>query len=188
MNQQENTPEDPRNAAAQDPAGQEPTQEATEAAPAQDEFVNQRANADFLDQLFGRFPKGMDALSGKGGQLIKPREVTFIFDGMAGAPGIFTDENGDYLDVELTVRTLSSSEEIEALSSIGTEIGAVPYALAKRSLYAVEGKPLRDEQRPLIWEALGSTGRQLVLMAFQNLGGGASEAAMGKYRSSFSIS
>lgn len=166
---------------------EEATTESTAAEDGPQDFVNPRAGADFLDQLFGRLPAGMEALSGKS-QIIKPREVTFLFDGSAGAPNIFIDQNGDYLDVQITVRTLSSAEEIEALGSITNNVGAAPYALAKRALYAVEGKPLKADQRELIWEALGSTGRQLVLMAFQNLGGGASEAAMGKYRSSFSIS
>lgn len=161
--------------------------QATEGEFPERDFINPRATNDFMDRLLGRLPKGMDALSGKK-PLIRPREVTFLFDGSAGAPEIFTDaDTGDYLDVEITVRSLSSADEIEALSGISNNIGAAPYALAKRSLHAVEGKPLNSEGRDLIWEALGSTGRQLVLMAFQGLGGGASEAAMGKYRSSFSI-
>lgn len=148
---------------------------------------NKRAAATFMDELFGRLPKGMDALSGKATQLIKPREVTFLFDGSAGAPDIFMDEDGNYLDVKLTIRSLSSAEEIEALGTIGGNALAAPLALAKRALYAVEDKAIRPEQRELIWEALGSMGRQLVLLAFQNLGG-ASDAAMGKYRSSFTVS
>ena len=155
------------------------------------EEVNAVAGSDFLDRLFGNLPKGMNAMKG-GSPLIKPREVSFLFDGSEGAPDFFTDTpgipGGTYVDVELTVRGLSSAEEIEALSEIGTAINAAPYALAKRALYAVSGRPIRPEERDLIWEGLCSGGRQMVLMAFQNLGGGASEAAMGKYRSSFSIS
>lgn len=166
----------------------EQEQETTTEEKALPEIHNERAQSDFLDQLFGRMPSGMDALSG-GKSLIKSREVTFLFDGSAGAPGIFTDSEGNYLDVMLTVRTLSSAQEIEALSALGEgNIMGAPYALAKQSLVAVEGKPLKTESRELIWEALGSTGRQLVLMAFQQLGGGASESAMGKYRASFTIS
>lgn len=147
-------------------------------------MANPRASTDILDKLIARLPTGPDALAQQV-QLIKRRVVSFIYDGSCGAPGIFMDENGDYLDVKLYCRSLSTVEELEALQGVTTEMQA-PFALAKKSLYAIEGKPIPNDNIDFIWEAIGPVGRQLCLMASQSLGN-VSSSALGKYRSSFSV-
>lgn len=150
--------------------------------------ANKLAPKDFMQSLKRRLPQGQAAMSGASNPLLRPRQVTFVFDGSEGLPSFFMDEDGNYLDVELTVRSLSSFEESDALRDLTKDtIATAPSALAKRSLYAVAGRPLDSDERDLIWEGLGAAGRQLVLMAYQNFGG-ASEAAMGKYLSSFTVS
>lgn len=156
--------------------------------PAAVEIPQALAGPDVLDAIFRRLPSGQDALRGGVATLIRSREVRFIFDGAYGAPGIFADEEGNYLDVEITLRSLSSTEELDALSEVtqATAMSA-PMAMAKRSIYAIAGKKLHPDRRDFIWEALGGAGRQFCLMAFQQLGA-ASQVALGKYQSSFTVS
>jgi len=163
----------------------EEQEKTTEEQASPEVFVNPRAQGDLLQSIFDRMPKGATALS-SGGSMIKPRRVKFIFDGTAGAPGVFADAEGNYLDVEITVQSLSSAEEIEALAELEGNAVAAPFALAKRSLYAIEGTRIKKEERDFIWEALNQSGRQLVIMASQSLGA-SSEVLMGKYQSSFTV-
>lgn len=156
-----------------------------QAAPAGELFANPRAQEDLLQNIFDRMPKGATALSGAQA-MIKPRRVSFIFDGAAGAPGVFTDSEGNYLDVEVTIQSLSSAEEIDALADLAGNAVAAPFALAKKSLYAIEGKAIKGDQKDFIWEAINQGGRQLCLMAFQSLGA-SSEVLMGKYQRSFTV-
>lgn len=154
-----------------------------EAAKKQEMPANPRAPGDMMDQLVARLPTGAEAI--KASQLIKRRTVSFIFDGSAGAPGIFMDAEGNYLDVELWCQSLSTTDELDALEGVTQQIAA-PYALAKHCLFAVEGKPIPPDMKEFIWEAIGPVGRQLCIMAMQSLGN-VSESAMGKYQSSFTV-
>lgn len=162
---------------------QTPEQLAGEMAKAEQEKANPRANKAFVGNLIARMPTGPDAL--KPVQLIKQRVVSFVFDGSLGAPGIFCDDLGNYLDVEIWCRSLSTVDELEALQGVSSEIAA-PYALAKKGLFAIEGTPIHPEMVDFIWEAIGPVGRQLVIMASQTLGN-VSQSALGKYRSSFTV-
>lgn len=145
------------------------------------------AGPEMVAQICARMPKGPGALRERG-PLIRPRMVTFIFDGSSGAPGVFADEEGAYFDVEITLRSLSSAEELEALQNINGIGAAVPMEMTKRALYSIAGAPLKGEdQRSLMWEALGGAGRQLCLLAFQGIGG-ASGVDLGKYQRTFSVS
>ncbi len=145
------------------------------------------ADRDLFDRVFERMtPTGPNAMRA-GAELIRRRRLCFTVDGASCAPDVFVDDSGEYYDFELTVQSLSSKEEIESLNGI-TEPGQVPWALAKASLYAVNGKPLpRDDTKiDFLWEALGMQGRQVVMLAFNQLGS-ASAAALGKFQRSVTV-
>lgn len=139
-----------------------------------------------LGRLFEAKTKtGQEALAG-GGDLIRRSEAHFILDGASATEDFFVDQNGEYFDVRLTVRSLTSQEEIEALQGL-RDASMVPFMLAKACLYALNGTPLDAVQKEFLWEGLGMRGRQLCLVAFQQMGG-ASDAALGKFQASFSLS
>lgn len=136
---------------------------------------------DLMDRLVARhMPSGKDAL--KPGEIIKRREVSFDLDGVECEPDMFVDENGDYITFRITLRSLGSAQEIEAMRGVkdGTE---APLRMCKLALYAINGKPIAADRLDFFWEALGSGGRQICFAAFQSLGA-ASEASMGKYLTS----
>lgn len=142
-------------------------------------------NPGVADAVFQRLTQtGARALTGKG-EIVPRRMRTFILDGQTCAPDVFVDEAGAYYDFEVTMRSLDSREEISALAGT-TDPGAVPFLLAKQSLYAINGKAIPGDRKDFLWECLGMGGRQLCLMAFQHLGS-ASGAALGKFRRSISV-
>lgn len=143
----------------------------------------QATSAD-VSAIFGRLPKGADAFSPK--SILKPRRVSFDFDGSHGAPGVFTDEDGNYVDIKITLESLDAVREVEAMKNVGENPAAVGMNLAKAMLVEVSGKRLTPEEKDFVWEALGSTGRQMCMMASQNLGASLN-AALGKYQNSFTV-
>lgn len=164
--------------------------EATEEASAETEATEVGAGSvyskddkrsDLMDRLTERLlPKGAAAM--RGGEIIKRREITFDLDGVECEPGVFTDEEGNYITFQVTLRGLTSAQELEAMRGVkdGTE---APLRMCKLALCAINGKPIERDRLDFWWEALGSGGRQICFMAFQSLGA-ASEAAMGKYLTS----
>lgn len=140
--------------------------------------------SDLLDRVWNANTReGKDAL--RGGPVVKRKRKTFIMDGSQCAPFMFLDPaSGDYVDFKITMQSLTSTEEVEALGGV-TNPGQIPSLLAKRSLYAVNGKPIPSARKDFLWEALGQQGRQICLVAFSQLGS-ASAAAMGKLARSIS--
>jgi hypothetical protein len=140
---------------------------------------------DLADQVYQRMTKtGMAALNGKR-DIIARRVRTFVLDGMSCAPDVFVDAEGNYLDFEVTLRSLSSVEEIQALNGIN-DPGEAPFRLAKASLYAINGKPISGDRKDFFWEAFGMQGRQICMMAFAHVGS-ASGAALGKFQRTISV-
>lgn len=113
---------------------------------------------------------------------IPRRTITFLIDGAATAA--FSDEEGNPLDFHVTLRSLTSGEEIAALKGM-TAPADMPAMLAKASLYACNGTPIDPDQKDLFWEALGNA-RQIVTMAFNAIGS-ATNVALGKYQRSISV-
>lgn len=142
-------------------------------------------SGDIADRIFNRITKvGPSALAG--GELIQRKTKTFLLDGASCSPFFFWDEGtGDYLDVEVTVRSLTTVEEIEALKGM-TDPGQVPWLLARASLWALNGTPIPYDRKDFFWEGFGMGGRQLAMMAFQHIGS-ASQVALGKFQSSISV-
>lgn len=143
-------------------------------------------DAGVADRVFQRLTKSGAAALG-GGEIIGRKVRKFILDGQSCAPDFFVNpDTGDYFDVEITMRGLTSSEEIAALNGV-TDAGQVPYLLARASFYAINGKPITDEARKdFFWEGFGMQGRQLCLMAFGHIGS-ASGAAVGKFHKSITV-
>lgn len=135
---------------------------------------------DFTPELLGRLKKqhlqSAEALAG--GEVIKRRKISFEIDGVDCEEGIFVNPDGDYVTFKITLRGLSSGEEIKAITGI-RDGAQMPFMMSKASLYALNDKALSEADRDFLWEALGSAGRQLVHIAFQGLGA-ASDAALGK--------
>lgn len=152
-------------------------QEAPEPEPQPENF-----SKGYADQIFERVTKtGPGALNGRK-RLIEPRRVTFTLDGSTCEPDIFIDSEGNYEDFQVTLESLDSRSEQEALAGV-TDAAQVPFALAQRALWGINGKRIPDDRKAFFWEAFGMGGRQVVLMAFQSIGG-ASAAALGKYQRS----
>lgn len=146
--------------------------------PAPERYSKDDKRYDLMDRLTARhMPSGQSAL--KSGEIIKRREVSFDLDGVECEPDMFVDEAGNYITFKITLRSLGSAQEIEAMRGIkdGTE---APLRMCKFALYAINDKPIEKDRLDFFWEALGSGGRQICFAAFQSLGA-ASEAAMGKY-------
>lgn len=162
------------------PPDEQPTAPETEPPPAPVGSV-QDFRSDMLDRIMeAKVPKGAEALKHTG-EIIRRREVTFDVDGADCAEGAFVDQEGNYLVFNITLRSLSSAQELECLRQVqkGPE---APFIMARMALYKVNGRELDEARRGFVWEALGMGGRQVVLGAFQVLGA-ASEAALGKYLS-----
>jgi hypothetical protein len=157
--------------------------EATESPPAQEpKFISSPdyKGADLVDRLQARhLPKGQAALSAT--EIVKRRKLSFDIDGVDCEPDMFVDEEGNYITFNVTLRSLSSAQEIEALRGIKDGTMA-PFVMCRYSLYAINGKVLSENQRDFYWECLGSVGRQICLAGFNGLGA-ASEGAMGKFLS-----
>lgn len=161
---------------------QAPTAEETaESAPAVDRIDD---SADLAQRLWERHTTtGAAAL--KGGDLIPRKRRTFLMDGASCAPFFYWDvDSGEYLDFKVTMQSLTSLEEMNALNGV-TDPGQVPYLLAKMSLYAINGKPIPRDRKDFYWESFGSQGRQIALMCFQMIGS-ASGVALGKFQRSIS--
>lgn len=149
--------------------------------------MNVNTSRDLFDQVFNKLTRsGQDALR-PGATIIRRRRLSFIVDGSACAPNVFCDDVGEYYDFKLTVQTLDSTEEMNALNSV-SDAGQVPMLLAKACLYAINDKPLPQDRdkRDFLWEALGMQGRQLVMLAVNSLGS-ASAAALGKYQATVTV-
>jgi hypothetical protein len=158
-----------------------PREEPKAVEPARENF-----SPSLLDQLWESKTKlNAEAMAG-GGELIKRTKLTFTVDGAVCSPDFFVDENGDYYDVQLTMQSLMSDEELDALAGISTP-SAAPLMLAKQALCALNGRALTQVQRDWLWEALGMGGRQLCFLAFQQIGS-AGASALGKFRRSSTIS
>lgn len=95
---------------------------------------------------------------------IPRRFITFEVDPDACAPGIFP---GPFL---LTLATLTSGEELEALKDVGDDPVRIGMSLARRALNAVNGSELGPIEREWLWEALGGGGRQLASAMFAEIG------------------
>lgn len=111
------------------------------------------------------------------------REITFTMDHTLCAPGTFEE------DFEVTLRALTSGEELAAARTSKGDVTVMALEMAKRSVYAVDGEPLDRGrgQDEWFWSVIGSGGRQLVTALFAHVGT-PGEAALGKAMASIKVS
>ena len=140
----------------------------------------------FVDRLKAQhMPTGEGALKG-GGDLVPRRMITFELDGVECEPGVFVNAAGDYVTFKITIRSLSSAQEVSALRG-ARDAAMAPMLLAAASLYKINDRVLSENERTFFWECLGSPGRQICMVAFQQMGA-ASTGALGKFLTSRSES
>ena len=167
-------------------ADPDPETGATAAPPAL--APNPKADPELFAQIWSKLTAVDPKNVGKPMEVVKCRYFSWEFDGSLGAPGFFVDANGDYVDIRVQMKTLTSAEELEALSELVPDgIMSAPSMLAKRMLYRIGSVQLTADQRNVVWEALGVEGRRVAILASQEIGGPVSQGAMGKYRSTFTV-
>lgn len=141
---------------------------------------NVNNDPDLLERIFEiRTQTGPEAMSG--GEPIPKTECTFIMDHTVCEPGVFPQ------DFKITLRGLSSGQEISATKDHGNDALEVGIMLAKASLYALNGRPIKEsDHRDFLWEAIGSGGRQIVQAMYAQFGM-APASALGKAMASTTI-
>ncbi len=124
------------------------------------------------------------ALTGGKKDLFPRQEIELIIDGSECAPGVFCDEDGVYYDFKVTLRALSSAEELDvfSVSDVTEDQVGGAFQMAKKSFYKMNGTRLKSDQKELLWELLGPKGRQLIMRGFGEISQ-ISPAAVGKLRS-----
>lgn len=140
-------------------------------------------SGDVLAQILARKSGTGAAALNNSKELIGRHVYSFVFDGAEGTPEFFADEEGEYFDVKITLRSLSSREELEAMQGV-TDGALAPFRLAYACLWKLNDKVLTPEEKELLWEGIGMKGRQMCLIG-TNMIGGASASALGKFRSTF---
>lgn len=134
----------------------------------------------------GAFDRFMDraapkvSAGGQGGGAMRRREATCTIDHRMCEPGYFDAA------FQITVSSLSSADELDALKTAGAET-AIGHVMAKRSIRAMNGRPLSRIEVDMLWEALGFGGRVAVLNLFTVHCTGADGASLGKSLTSVEV-
>lgn len=144
------------------------------------ESAGKTAHEGFFAEVFERRTKTGKGAMGGGKELIPRREMTFVIDGACCSPDVFVDEEGEYLDLEIEMRSLSSAEEMRILKANVKTPENIAKELAKATIRRVTGTKLTDETRLWFWEALGQAGRSLIYLAYNQIAA-PTDAALGKF-------
>ncbi len=147
--------------------------------------INLNDDPGLATNIFNRITEtNAAALSGGKRDLFPRQEIDLIIDGSECAPNVFCDEDGVYYDFKITLRSLSSAEELDVFSTSDVtedQVGGA-FQMAKKSFYKMNGTKMKSDQKDLLWELLGPKGRQLVMRGFGEISQ-ISPAAVGKLRS-----
>ncbi len=106
----------------------------------------------------------------RGEATLRLRKMKLTISKDVCTPGAFDD------DFVLIVQAPSTEIELAAFKKYATENpGAIPHEMCRLCLLECDGQRLSDADltRDAVWEALGSTGRSLVLLKWNELSGGA---------------
>jgi hypothetical protein len=135
--------------------------------------------AGVLDEVFERHTT-VNSLSAPA---LPRRKATFVVSKDICLPDAFED------DFELTLHSLTAAEEMRAAKGV-TDPLAAGYAMGKMSMCALNGDLLKNDlQREMVWELIGSTGRQLVLSMYNRyVSGSEGEDAEGKAHATVRVS
>lgn len=111
----------------------------------------------FLKAAYQAATVGIDGKSGGTSRRLPRRTLTFTVDASTCSPGLFSE------DFELTLRATSTAEE----EAVGAQCRETPERAGKliaiKMLFAVNGEPIEPGQDEWLWEALGPSGRMLVM-------------------------
>ncbi len=128
-------------------------------------------------KAFDAFIERRTAKASDGGPppALKRRQATVTIQHDICEPGAFD------APFELTLEGLSPKDELEAMGAAGDKGGAgMAFLMAKRSVKAFAGRPLRNWEVDLLWESLGFAGRAAVSSAFmEHCTGVQNEASLG---------
>lgn len=105
------------------------------------------------------------SVSGPGGMSgggIPKMTITFEVLPSACSPGVFTDA------FDLTMESLSTKAEIKAANVAKGDPIVFATHLAYQSMVAFNGTPLGYTEKEWLWEALGTSGRNLVIGQFEH--------------------
>lgn len=150
---------------------------------ASEEVMSVKAPKGFFAAIYdARTRTGADAFSG--GAILPRRRYRFELDTTESLPGVFVDAQGNPVILEVTVMSLTSAEELEALTGLRNPAEA-QIRLARRSIEDVSGTLLDDQQRDFFWEAIGPAGRAVTTIAFARVGT-PGPSTLGKFHTSFS--
>lgn len=131
-----------------------------------------KRNPNFLSEAFSR---STAALGSSGPRALPRTELTFTMDHTLCAPNIFEE------DFEITLRSTTTAEE----ESVGADAKGAQHRagklLALKMIHAVNGHPLDRGigQDEWFWEALGQTGRNILVKMIEGMVA-PGEDAMGK--------
>ncbi len=165
---------------------QEPPDVVTETTVPRRSGNRENFSGDVLAQIVARKTRVGAAAISDSREVIQRHVYSFVLEGDQATPDFFVDDNGEYFDVMVTLRSLTSREEIAALQGV-TDGSAAPMKLARACLWKLNDRALSEEEKELVWEGLGMKGRQLCMLGF-NVLGGASQSALGKFRRTLSPS
>ena len=105
------------------------------------------------------------------------KSITFVMDLSEQCPGAFDDD-----EVEVTLQALTSKEEVAAVRGVLDALEVV-HKMARASVHLINGAPCVGAQLDWFWEIIGTGGRSLVEVMYQEVGS-LGPAALGKARSS----
>lgn len=144
--------------------------EETAAPQAEDTF---RPDPNFLDNLYESMTAPLSTGKAPDEGLMR-RFMDFRVDAGACAPGV----KSDFI---ITIATLMSGQELSAARAANGDAVAMGMAMAKESIYAVNGKRVSRGMGHLdvLWEALGPGGRNLIMSKWSELSV-AGDIALGK--------
>lgn len=124
-----------------------------------------------FDEVWARMSSRMSAGGGPKG--IMRRRLSFIVDHELCEPGTFGE------DFELTIMSLSSGQEMAAAREAGGDPMTMAFELAQRSICEINGRPLSrgKGEVEMLWEWIGSPGRNLVATMFTDLAAPSKDAS-----------
>lgn len=116
-----------------------------------------------FDEVWNRMSSRFSA--GATPQGIMRRRLSFVVDHELCEPGTFGE------DFELTITSLSSAQEMAAAREADGDPMSMAFGLAQRSICSINGRALSrgKGEVEMLWEWLGSPGRNLVATMFTDL-------------------
>lgn len=111
--------------------------------------------------------------TGKGGSL-RRRRMKITVDKNVCDPGAFDD------DFDVVMVSASTDVELDALKTCGDNPAAIMFEMVKQCIVSLDGEPVLLDSRDVVWEALGTAGRSLLVRKWNELCGNMDADALKK--------